>query len=300
MKTSIYFAPLQSYTTLPYYLAFNNLIGGVDKYFTPFYRADREGNFGIEKQLTARPQINIIPQVLTNSAEELLRFGYTMVDRGFTEINLNLGCPFPMLSKRRLGSGLLPHPNMLLNMMTAFFDTDILLRLSVKLRLGWEDSNEIKPVMEVLSQFPLEEIIVHPRLGIQQYKSRPNWDVFKDLSHRYTVVGNGDITSSKILDDLEQQFPDVAAWMIGRGLLANPCMLRPEQEWRNTMSHLHDLFLNNLREFGYSEHQILNHLKCFWEYPAQHLEGGRRLLRKIKKVGSRAEYEERKKNLLAG
>lgn len=254
MSTTIYFAPLQSYTTLPYYLAFESVIGGVGKYFTPFYRADNAGNFAYQKQLLLRAQLNLIPQVLTNSGDELIRFACDMEERGFDEINLNVGCPFPMLTNRRLGSGLLPYPEMLQAMLAAYFDGDAPLKLSIKLRLGLEVDNEINQVMEVLNDFPLEEIILHPRVGIQQYKGEPNWEAFEGLVARYTLVGNGDINSKDMLDDLKLRFPDVPAWMLGRGLLTNPCLLHPEMEWRDTMLKLHDLFLNNLKEFGLSEH----------------------------------------------
>ncbi len=299
MSIPIYFAPLQSYTTLPYYLAFESLIGGVDKYFAPFYRADKAGIFAYDKQMLVRPKLHVIPQVLTNSGEELIRFACDMQERGFDEINLNVGCPFPMLTNRRLGSGLLPYPDMLRNMLAAYFDGDTPLKLSIKLRLGLEVDNEINQVMEVLNDFPLEEIILHPRIGIQQYKGEPNWGAFEGLVARYTLVGNGDINSKEILDNLKLRFPDVPAWMLGRGLLTNPCLLHPEMEWRDTMLKLHDLFLNNLKEFGLTEHQILNQLKCFWEYPSRHLEGGQRLLRKMKKVGSMVAYEESRKRFLA-
>ncbi len=299
MNIPIYFAPLQSYTTLPYFLAFESLIGGVSKYFTPFYRVNKEGGFGFEKQLFARPQLNITPQVLTNQGDELLSFAREMEARGFDEINLNVGCPFPMLTNRKLGSGLLPYPDMLRQMLTAYFNADVRLKLSIKLRLGLVDTNEIYAVMEVLSDFRVEEIILHPRIGVQQYKGEPNWEAFKDLSLRYSLVGNGDINSMDILDDIKLRFPDTPAWMLGRGLLTNPCLLRPELEWRDTMIKLHDLFLNNLKEFGLSDHQILNQLKCFWEYPAQYLEKGQRELRKMKKVGSMEAYEVSKIRLIA-
>lgn len=301
---------------MPYYLAFESLIGGVDKYFTPFYRAANAGGFAYEKQLLARPRLKLIPQVLTNTGYELVRFAREMGERGFDEINLNVGCPFPMLTNRKLGSGLLPYPDVLRQMLTAYFDGDAKLKLSVKLRLGLADATEIYEVMEVLGDFRVEEIILHPRIGIQQYKGEPNWDVFEDLSlslsanrqpsvagqrtSSHTLVGNGDINSKEILDGLKLRFPDTPAWMLGRGLLTDPCMLRPELEWRETMIKLHDLFLEHLKDFGLTEHQILNQLKCFWEYPARHLEGGQRLLRKMKKTGNLGAYEESRKRLMAG
>ncbi|MGQ1784258.1 tRNA-dihydrouridine synthase [Saccharicrinis sp. GN24d3] len=298
MNTSIYLAPLQSFTTLPYCLAFENVVGGVDKYFTPFYRTDKDGTFSFEKYLFYRPPFHIVPQVLTNSAGELILFANNMQERGFEEINLNLGCPFPMVVNRKLGSGLLPFPNRLDTMLSVFFNENMPVKLSVKLRLGLKDKEDIYRVMNVLNQYPLEEIIIHPRLGIQQYSGKPDWDIFAECSKQHRLVGNGDIVSLDGLEVLKQRFRNVDAWMIGRGLLMNPCMLKPQLDWKETMVNMHELFLDNLRIFGFSEHQILNQLKCFWEYPSQYLEGGRRVFRKLKKTGSLEDYEVLKKKLL--
>ncbi len=298
MNTSIYFAPLQSFTTLPYYLAYDNIVGGIDKYFTPFYRIEKTGGFAIEKQLCYNPQIAIVPQVLCNVGEELVLFAQEMMERGFSEINLNLGCPFPMVVNRKLGSGLLPYPEELDKMLSLFFSRGMPIKLSVKLRLGLSDLNEIHPIMQILKRFPLEEIILHPRLGVQKYKGVPDWCAFEELNKEVKLVGNGDITSLERLEELKLQFQNTTAWMIGRGLLINPCMLKPELDWKETMMELHDLFLDNLKEFGLSDHQILNQLKCFWEYPSMHQDGGQRVYRKMKKVGKIEDYLILKKKML--
>lgn len=286
----IYFAPLQSYTTLPYYIAFNALVGGVDKYFTPFYRKSKSGFFEFEKELIYRRDINIIPQVLVNSADDLIEFAQYMLDKGFEEINLNMGCPFPMVVNRHLGSGLLPYVREVDKMLTDYFNKQLPVRLSIKTRLGWENTSEIIAMVKVLNTFPIHESILHPRLGTQKYTGSPNWDCFSQLlsAAAMDVVGNGDIMFESELRTKEIQFAKAKGWMIGRGLLANPFMLANVED---DMSELHELFYENLRQFGYMEGQILNHLKCFWEYPLQQIEGGVRLHRKIRKTGKLADYE---------
>ncbi|WP_044262808.1 tRNA-dihydrouridine synthase family protein [Saccharicrinis fermentans] len=279
-------------------MAFAKVVGGVDKYFTPFYRADRAGNFSLEKYLLSRPHLNIVPQVLSNRAGELVLFTHLMLERGFDEVNLNLGCPFPMVVKRRLGAGLLPYPKDVDQMLSLFFQKKIPVRLSVKLRLGLHDVNEVTAVLDVLKQYPLAEVIMHPRLGVQRYKGNPDWDAFAQLSKDYHLVANGDIITARGLEAMQQRFTDVQAWMIGRGLLMNPCMLKVDLDWKDCVNKLHDLFLDYLREFGFSEPQILNQLKCFWEYPSKFREGGSRVFRKMKKVGHFDDYQVLKNRLL--
>ena len=273
-------------------------MGGVDKYFTPFYRADNSKKFSFEKYLYFRQEINLVPQVLTNNPFELAKFSDAMKERGFDEINLNVGCPFPMVVNRKLGSGLLPYPDDLRRMLFSYYKNKGVLKLSVKLRSGFRESKELFPVLKVLRDFPLEEIILHPRLGIQKYKGSPDWDVFSDLARDYDLAGNGDINNLSRLEELRERFPQVKAWMIGRGLLRNPCMLKPEKDWKETVIKMHGFYRQYLSEFGLSEHQVLNRLKCFWEYPSQHLEGGQRMLRKMKKTGKMEEYLSLKERLL--
>jgi len=298
LNTRIYFAPLQSFTTIPYYLAYAKIVGGVDKYFTPFYRVEKDGKFSFDKQLCTQSTINLIPQVLTNEGSALVSFASQMVERGFKEINLNLGCPFPMVVNRQLGSGLLPYPEKVEQMLQCFYAQNIPIKLSIKLRLGLKAPMELKSIVDVLNRYPVEELILHPRLGVQKYKGVPDWTLFDEHCNQANWVGNGDITSLLRLKELESQFVDVKAWMIGRGLLMNPCMLQPQLNWKDTMVGLHDLFLDNLRSFGLSDHQILNQLKCFWEYPSMYQDGGLRLYRKMKKVGKIEDYQILKEKLL--
>ena len=298
MNTFIYLAPLQSFTTIPYCLVFNQVVGGIKKYFTPFYKVQNHGSFLFEKELYYRKHLNLIPQIVTNSYNDLIYFGQEMVNRGFKEINLNLGCPFPMLVKRKLGSGLLPYPELLETMLSEYLKSDLPVKLSVKLRLGLSDADEVVRVLDVLKNFPIEEIILHPRLGVQKYNGEPDWDKFSELNQQYNLVGNGDILSEQKLNYLSSRFSNVEAWMIGRGLLINPCMLRADLNWKDTILKLHDLFLEIITDLGLSNHQILNQLKCFWLYPSQYVEGGQRVYRKLKKVGSILVYRELVNKLL--
>ncbi len=306
LNTSIYFAPLQSYTTLPYYFAYHTLFDTVNKYFTPFYRKNKENRFEYEKQLIAQADMPIIPQVLVNSSADLIQFAGDMKARGFNEINLNMGCPFPMVSNRGLGSGILPLKDRVEVMLNHFYEADLSMNLSVKTRLGWAHADELMGLMDVFNALPIKEIIIHPRLGIQKYKGEPDWDVFERLIQHthHRVIGNGDIGSPDHLAYLQNRFPEVAGWILGRGLLAHPAMLSGQgsdiDKCKPVVFQLHHLFQENLLAFGYSEAQILNHLKIFWEYPSQLFEGGARLYRRMKKAGKMDVYLELVEKLRCG
>ncbi|MCW3807649.1 tRNA-dihydrouridine synthase family protein [Plebeiibacterium marinum] len=277
-------------------MAFNSIVGNVDKYFTPFYRLNKQGEFEYEKQLHYSPELNLVPQILANSGRDLLCFARDMLDRGFREINLNIGCPFPMVANRHLGSGLLPYPNELNGMLEAYFSKDLPVQLSVKMRLGWKESSDIKAIMQVLKRFPISELILHPRTGVQKYKGTPDWEKFGEVVGCWDgpIVGNGDIMTNEDIQDKQREFDTVKGWMIGRGLLINPLLLSDQDsscdELLTTIRKIHDCFIENLKMFGYSDPQILNHLKCFWEYPSKNIDGGARIYKKLRKTGKLDDY----------
>ncbi|TLX74062.1 tRNA-dihydrouridine synthase family protein [Labilibacter sediminis] len=300
LNSFIYFAPLQSYTTLPYYLSYAQVFNAVDKYFTPFYRKNKKDVFEYEDELKCYDGLNIIPQVLVNNSKDLIQFTTDMMKKGFGEINLNMGCPFPMVANKRLGSGFLPYRDKYKLVLKEYFSQNLPMRLSIKTRLGWDNKEEVIALTEVVNDFPIQELIVHPRLGTQKYTGDPDWDVFKEVLEvsNHQVVGNGDINSSEDLETLQKKFPHVEVWMLGRGLLSKPDMLQPgisRFQQKQNLICLHDNFYDNLKKFGYLEGQILNHLKTFWEYPLQDAEGGKRIHRKLRKVGKLDAYSEIKK-----
>ena len=292
----IYFAPLQSYTTLPYYQAFHSQIGGIDKYYTPFYRINKQGIFEYESQLKHNDSLCIIPQVLTNNSKDLVLFAQEMLNRGFKEINLNIGCPFPMVANRHLGSGLLPYTEEVKLMLEGFYNEQIPIKLSIKSRLGWQDPMDIFSVIQVLNNYPIHELILHPRLGVQKYKGLPNWKLFEEVVDIWPgdIIGNGDIYTISDLKEKQHIFMNIKGWMLGRGLLTNPLLVSEKEQsseiFLKTLKNLHDAFYQNLVEFGYSEGQILNHLKCFWEYPSKNFSNGERIFRKLKKTGKLNDY----------
>ena len=98
------------------------------------------------------------------------------------------------------------------------------IRLSVKLRLGRIDPDEIFANLPVLNRYPLAEVIVHPRTAGQMYGGRPDDLRFAAVlaESKHPVVYNGDINTLGDFFRREEQFANIAAWMSGRGILVEP------------------------------------------------------------------------------
>ena len=241
-----------------------------------------------------------MPQILSNHAGEFIRLANTLLDMGYREINWNLGCPYPMVAKKMRGSGLLPYPEVidrLLDEIMKGFSG----RLSIKTRLGRFSAQEMEGWIGVLNRYPLQRVIVHPRTGQQMYTGTVDLEAFGVcLAEVVHPVGyNGDITDLKTFMDLDTRFPEVRQWMLGRGLIAKPCLAEMIQSetWeipdaRERFARFHDdLVAGYLDRFSGPGH-VLDRMKGLWRYFAQGFDDGRKILKQVRKSGSLETYRQ--------
>ena len=219
--------PFQGITDAPFRNVFKKHFGGIDKFYTPFFTGihkDHAKNMQVEE---IDPRFNdvetLTPQILSTDAEEILRFATQCQALGYKEINLNMGCPFPRVANKKRGSGLLPYPEKIDAMLGRVFE-QIEVGFSVKCRLGYVHPEEIYPVIEVFNEYPLSELIIHPRIGKQLYKGEADVQRFAELIPliKAPLVYNGDIVSVGSFEHIREQVQPVNEFMLGRGILANP------------------------------------------------------------------------------
>lgn len=294
MKISL--APLQGFTEYPFRNALAKTMGGVDKFYSPFVRFENDGSIRNKHIKDILPENNkntpLIPQILVNNTEHFLQLAQIIEDYGYQEVNWNLGCPFPMVAKRKLGSGLLEFPDQINQILNEVIPKTNL-NISIKLRSGYTNDSDISKVIEVLNHFPLSEIIYHPRIGKQLYKGIADTHKFNEI-HKLsttTMAYNGDIDSLETFDSLTALFPAVSHFMIGRGLIANPFLAseikagKPldESEKRNQFSAFHqELFIHFSTALSGDSH-FLNKFNHYWEYFSQLFEDSKRIYKSIKK-----------------
>ncbi len=297
----IYLAPIQGFTDFVYRNAYSKVFTEIDAYFIPYISA-KNGTIlrKYEKEILLQnnQQKRVIPQVLVKDLNELLFLSGVVENAGYSEVNLNLGCPYPMVTKRGKGAGLLADPEKLKIMLTAFFDKSNL-KLSIKLRAGLNSPEEIETIIPVLNNFPLTEIIFHPRIAKQLYKGEIHTSAFQlatdNLKHK--LVYNGDIFSLADFNKYEYNFPEIDDWMLGRGILMNPFL---PAEIKN-ISILQDDKFEKLKEFhelvfkGYTETMdntgnVLNKMKQFWSYFSYSFPNQKKAFKGIKKSKNMVDY----------
>ena len=278
MKVNPYiaFAPLQGYTDCVYRRAHWECAGGVDEYYTPFVRIEKEE---VRKKdlRDIDPEVNrgvpTVPQVIAKDRDEFARLCDAVQDLGWNRIDLNMGCPFPMQMKSGRGSGLLYHPERveaICKEMQRRPEVDF----SIKMRLGQESAEESMALLPIINEMPLVHITLHPRLGKQKYKGTVDMAAFCRLQEecKHPMVYNGDIL------EIENGKLKIESWadavslsanlkgvMIGRGMLARPWMLS-DREPQEIIQQMHERVYRHATENLCGDSQILSRLHAFWEY----------------------------------
>ena len=297
---NIHFAPLQGYTDDVYRRLHHELIGGIATYTTPFLRV--EGGGVRSKDLRdIRPEHNegvpVVPQIILKSMKEFDYLLGVVEEKGYTQIDLNMGCPFPMQAKHGRGSGLLAHIDIIESLAESIRAKNHL-QFSVKMRLGWEDAEEWKPVLDVLNETPLHHITLHPRIGVQQYKGEVDMESFRVFydTCKHPLYYNGDLTTVEDIHRIETEYPRLAGLMIGRGLLARPTLAKEYAEGKempleariSLLMQMHERLKTHYETTVNSEAQLQNKLRLFWEYMETEL--GKKPYKKIMKAGNLKNY----------
>lgn len=298
----IHFAPLQGYTEAPYRDAHASIFGGVASYYTPFVRIER-GEFRRKDLRDIEPENNhvprLIPQLIASDPAKAATILALFIEKGYQEVSINLGCPFPVLAKRHNGSGMLPYPDEVKALLT-LVEQHPEIRFSVKMRLGWENPQECLTLLPLLNELPLEQITLHARLGKQQYKGEVDLQAFEAFANgcQKPLIYNGDLLTVEDIQRIEERFPQLAGVMIGRGLLANPALAseyqtgikRSPEELREQLRTLHDtLYTRYEEQLHGGDEQLLQKVKPFWDYPGPTLD--RKVWKAIHKSGSLNKYQ---------
>ena len=300
-----YLAPMEGLTGYVYRNAYHKYFPAADRYFTPFITnkkmSSRERNDILPEH---NEGMTVIPQILTNQAEDFLSLTKELREYGYDTVNLNLGCPSGTVVAKRRGSGLLAWPNTL----DAFLDeifSSCDCRISIKTRLGTTDTDEWEDLLTVYDKYPLEELIIHPRIQKDFYKYTPRMECYRtayETSH-CSLCYNGDIFSPDDFQNLCREFPDTEKVMLGRGVLQNPWligMLRsadpaggeasaPDKELLHAFCE--DLCAGYARVIS-GDKNVLFKLKALWIYLGMSFTNPQKYLKKIKKANRLAEYEE--------
>jgi tRNA-dihydrouridine synthase len=308
---TIYSSPLQGFTDFRFRNAFQQFFGGIDQYIAPYMRVNGKLEIKPASERDILPannsSLDLIPQIITKNDDEFLFVAKYVRKLGYTELNWNLGCPYPMIAKRGMGSGLLRMPEKIDKILTRVCaETDI--QISVKMRLGYENSHEIFNVLPVLEKYQLANITIHPRIGKQLYKGEVDLNTFEECLRQtsHKIFYNGDITSVRSFREMRERFPTINHWMIGRGLIGDPFLpamikadnpVYPENRFE-IFNSFHDALLASYEEALSGQKHLLMKMYPFWEFFIKSFPLSPKGLKNIKKTQSLNVYREAVKQII--
>lgn len=298
-----YLAPLEGITTTIFRNAYHEFFYPMDKYFTPFLVPHSKKGFSAKEKREVLPENNkglyLVPQIMSSHAGDCIKTIEKLLDYGYREVNLNLGCPSKTVVSKGRGSGFLARPEEL----DRFFDEVFGgiagkgVRISVKTRIGKDKPEEFFRILNIYNRYPLEELIIHPRVQKDFYKNKPNQEIFKYglENSRCRVCYNGDIFDGVGYENIIKSFPKVSACMLGRGILKNPSLLGEilgEERETGKLRRFHDRIYEEYRALGMDDRNVLFKMKELWCYLGALFPENEKALKKIRKAQRPDRYEE--------
>ena len=309
-NSQFYFAPLEGITGYIYRNAFHDTFGAADKYFIPFISP------GAKKKLTEKERNDIlpehnegmyaVPQILSKNAGDVVAACEMLRSMGYKEVNLNIGCPSGTVVSKGRGAGLLEDLRILNQFLEEIF-SNVVLPISIKTRIGMDDESEWEDILKIYNQYPIKELIIHPRLRKDFYNGIPNYEAFSyaEIHSKNPICYNGDINTIQDYESLVARFPKVDRWMIGRGFLRNPFLLKQLHEFEqiretsaeNNLSNVtplkqfHHSLLEGYKDYLSGDTPVLFKMKELWFYMRDMFPEDEKLYKKIKKAKNLLEYE---------
>jgi tRNA-dihydrouridine synthase B len=304
MSTTLLSSPLQGFTDFRFRNAFHRYFGGIDTFYSPYIKLNGKlvikGSYERDILPENNTTLEVIPQIITNDAEEFLFVAKYVQQLGYKELNWNLGCPYPMVAKCGMGSGLISNTSQIEHILKRVHnETDII--VSMKMRMGYENPTEILDVFPILDQYPIKNIAIHARIGKQLYKGGVDLDSFQKCldTSKQKIYYNGDITSVEKFRMMQERFPSIDHWMIGRGLIADPFL--PSMIKNNTTEYpknkleifeaFHDTIYQEYDAYLSGPTPIRMKMLGFWEYFSESFSNPQKTFKKIKKAGNSKNYE---------
>ena len=303
-----YMAPLESVTTWIYRQAHAKIYGRLDKYFIPFLEPHEKRDFKTRELQEILPEHNeniyVVPQILTNRSEGFIKLAKALKDWGYEEINLNLGCPSKTVVTKGKGSGFLAKPEELERFLTEIFDAlSGEVKISVKTRIGKEDPEEFPALLELFNKYPMEELIIHPRVQKDGYGNVPRLELY-ELAEKQSVnplCYNGDLYTREQIRNFAERFPGTERLMFGRGFLRDPGLIYNEGKDSKDIFEkfwaFHDLVYEGYQERNMGDRNVLFKMKELWSYQVYQFSEPERLFKTFKKVQDCNEYEQMIRNL---
>lgn len=321
-----YLAPMEGLTGHIYRRTYQKYFHNIDRYFTPFIVNKKLSNKEIKDILPENnPGMSVIPQIMSNNAENFLQVTKEIAKYGYDTVNLNLGCPSGTVVNKKRGAGFLAYPEELDAFLSEVYEKSTL-RISIKTRIGMNSEEEWEGLLRIYEKYPVEELIIHPRIRTDFYKYTPRMERYRKAEEeaKAPLCYNGDIFSVERYQEFRSQFPQTERVMLGRGILKNPGLVddirreemnqsaasqttdvtqavsdgqmriqesQPPKLTKDTLRAFHDDLCREYSLVMSGDKNTLFKMKELWSYMGQSFTEPEKYLKKIRKAERLNEYE---------
>lgn len=297
---NLHFAPVQGHTDAPYRHFHAEEYGAAPAYYTPFIRLEHGALRRRDLADFTSPLnegLHVVPQIIFRDEAELTELTRLLTEAGATEIDLNMGCPFPLQTGHGRGAATVAD-DALGDAVARLTHARPDVTFTLKMRLGFESPEEWRTLLPHLNDARLAHVAVHPRVARQQYGGELDMVQWGRLlaEVRHPVIFNGEIKTPADARSIAELYPAAAGLMMGRGALGRPSLLAEiaeGREWtdderRQKMMHFHRRLFEHYRDTLCGDAQVLSKIQPFWEYAEAEI--GRKVWKAVRKATTLPRY----------
>jgi tRNA-dihydrouridine synthase len=275
--------------------------GGPDVYWTEYFRVHRDSHLeswilnSVTQNPTGRPAV---AQLIGNDVPALVRAARELQQYPVAAIDLNLGCPAPVVYRKCAGGGLLRDLDRIDSILGALRDA-VSIPFTVKTRIGFDSPAVFDQLLPLFLKHPINLLTVHGRTVVQMYRPGVRYDLIAQAARELPcpVLANGDIHDADQALRLVQE-AGTRGLMIGRGAIRNPWIFEQIRQrqggqaacWptgRNVLAYVTELWESQITP-GLAEVTQAQRMKKFMNFIGEGV--GKSFLFEIRRVDSRADF----------
>ena len=295
-------APMQDVTDLPFWKLMT-AYGGADIYFTEYFRVYATSRLekNILKSITENPTGQpVIAQMIGNDIPSLVRTARELQQYPIAAVDLNLGCPAPVVYRKCAGGGLLRDPERVDAILGALRDT-VKIKFTVKTRIGFDSPAVFGELLPIFARHSLDLLAVHGRTVWEMYRTPIHYDYIARAVEAMPcpVLANGNVYSAQKANEI-LQVTGARGLMIGRGAIRNPWLfhqIRQHQRGETLfVPRGHDVlaYVRALYEAACSpearESAQVERMKKYMNYLGVGVDAGGQFLHQIRRVETKANF----------
>jgi tRNA-dihydrouridine synthase B len=295
-------APMQDVTDLPFMRLIGSY-GNADIYFTEYFRVLPDSRLDplILKSITDNPTGRpVIGQMIGNDIPALVRTARELQRYPVAAIDLNLGCPVPIVYRKCAGGGLLREPDRIDRILGALRDA-VEIPFTVKTRIGFDDAAIFEELLPIFTRHSLDLLTIHARTVKEMYRSAPRYEFVAHAVQVLScpVLANGNIYSAEKAEEV-LALTGAAGLMIGRGAIRNPWLFRQIREHqrgapifrpsgRDVLEYIHALY-EAVTVRGLRESSQVASMKKYMNFIGLGVEPSGEFLHTIRRVSTEADF----------